>query len=69
MTSKFNIEVKSGGKMKLTQSLKNLEYAKSQGKGYILYMPNATSAQMKEAAKQGIKIYNTESGLKNALND
>jgi len=69
MTSKFNIEVKSGGKMKLTQSLKNLEYAKSQGKGYILYMPNATSAQTKEAAKQGIKIYNTESGLKNALND
>jgi len=25
MTSQFNIEVKSGGKMKLTQSLKNLE--------------------------------------------
>jgi hypothetical protein len=69
MTSKYNIEVKSGGKMKLTQSLKNMEYAKSQDKGYILYMPNATSAQMKEASKKGITIYRTEETLKQALDN
>ncbi len=53
--------------MKLTQSLKNLDYAKSQGKGYILYMPKATTAQINEAAKQGVTVYKTEEELRKAL--
>ena len=53
--------------MKLTQSLKNLEYAKSQGKGYVLYMPKATTAQINEAKKQGISVYTTEEALKEAI--
>lgn len=52
VTSDFNVEVKLGVKMKLAQSSKNQAYAKVQGKGYILYMPEATDAQINEAVKQ-----------------
>lgn len=62
-----NIEVKSGGKMKLTQSLKNADHAKSQGKKYFLYMPKATSAQIKEAAGKGITVYNNQNELMKAI--
>jgi hypothetical protein len=67
MTSKFNIEVKSGKSPNLTQSLKNLEYAKSQGKGYILYMPKANKAQVYDAAKNGITILRNEAELKKTI--
>ena len=67
LTAGFNVEVKSGGKMKLTQSLKNMEYAKSQGQEYILFMPDATTAQMKEAVKKGVPIIKNESELKKKL--
>jgi RHS repeat-associated protein len=67
LTSKINIEVKSGGKMKLKQSAKNQNYAKSTGKGYILYMPKATKTQIAAASNKGITVYTTEEQLKNAL--
>jgi hypothetical protein len=67
VTKTMNIEVKSGNKMKLTQSLKNAEYAKSQGKSYGLYMPNATKAQVTEASQQGVTVYTTEEALKKAI--
>ncbi len=50
--------MKSGNKMKLTQSLKNSEYAKSEGKGYILYMPKATEKQSFDASIKVIKSKN-----------
>ena len=62
-----NIEVKSGQKMKLTQSLKNAAQANSEGKGYYLYMPNATSAQIREAALKGITVIKNEPQLFNIL--
>ncbi|AIL46813.1 hypothetical protein HZP84_13105 [Elizabethkingia anophelis] len=49
--------------MKLTQSLKNSEYAKSKGKGYILYMPKATEKQIFDASKKGIKVIKSENVL------
>ncbi|BBQ06273.1 hypothetical protein EAVNVH72_00925 [Elizabethkingia anophelis] len=55
--------MKSGNKMKLTQSLKNSEYAKSKGKGYILYMPKATEKQIFDASKKGIKVIKSENVL------
>ena len=64
----FHIEVKSGkNKMKLPQSHRNMEYAKSQGRQYILYMPNATTAQIREATKQGIPIITNENTLKQTI--
>ncbi|EQB91766.1 hypothetical protein C874_11255 [Elizabethkingia anophelis 502] len=63
VTKAYNIEVKSGNKMKLTQSLKNSEYAKSKGKGYILYMPKATEKQIFDASKKGIKVIKSENVL------
>jgi hypothetical protein len=68
VTSKFNIEVKSGKSMKLRQSHKNLKFANSQGKGYILYMPKATKAQINEATKQGITVITNEDALRKAIN-
>jgi len=65
VTTKYYIEVKSGGnKMKLTQSLKNMAYANSKGYNYILYMPNATTNQVKAAAEKGITVIRSESILK-----
>jgi RHS repeat-associated protein len=69
MTANFNIEVKSGKKMDLKQSIKNSEFAKSQGKGYILYMPTATNNQIKEAQKNGFPLITTEAKLKEKLNE
>jgi len=67
MTAKFNIEVKSGTSPKFTQSLKNAEYAKSQGKGYILYMPKATKSQVRVANEKGITLIRTVENLKKAI--
>ena len=62
-----NVEVKSGGKMDLTQSLKNKEYSSSQGKGYYLFMPKATGAQIRDAARKGITVIKDEANLKSIL--
>jgi hypothetical protein len=67
ITSGFNIEVKSGKSPNLNQSFKNSEYAQSQGKGYILYMPRANRAQVYDAAKKGITILRTLDELKKAI--
>ncbi|PLK43913.1 hypothetical protein [Emticicia sp. TH156] len=66
VTKTFNIEVKSGKSPNLSQSLKNLEYSKNQGKGYILYMPKANRAQIYDAAKRGVTLLRTEAELKQA---
>lgn len=66
-TNLWNIEVKSGSKMKLTQSLKNKRYADSQGKGYLLYMPKATDTQIVQAAREGITVIKDESKLINTV--
>ncbi|WP_231847478.1 RHS repeat domain-containing protein [Flavobacterium branchiophilum] len=63
-TKNFNIEVKSGNKMKLNQSHKNSQYAKDQGKGYLLYMPKATKKQIQEAANQGVRVVTNPAELK-----
>lgn len=63
VTSAYNIEVKSGNKMKLSQSLKNSEYAKSVGKKYLLYMPKATNKQIFDASKKGINVIKSEKEL------
>ena len=67
VTSKYNVEVKSGigrNKLKLNQSKKNLEYSQSQGKGYILYSPKATRAQIKVAEEDyGIQVITDEKVL------
>ncbi|MNY14937.1 hypothetical protein D3C86_1481270 [compost metagenome] len=60
VTKAFNIEVKSGSKMKLSQSLKNLEYARSKGTEYILFMPKATNRQIFDANKKGITVIKSE---------
>ncbi|REC56938.1 hypothetical protein DRF62_01930 [Chryseobacterium piscium] len=67
VTKSFNIEVKSGNKMKITQSLKNKEFSKTEGKDYILYMPKATNKQIYEASKKGIKVIKTEKALIKAI--
>jgi len=66
-TKSANIEVKSGGKPGITQSLKNAAYAKSQGKAYYLYMPNATTVQVKDAARNGILIFRSIADVIKAL--
>lgn len=47
LTSSFNVEVKSGGKMKLTQSLKNLEYARAKAKGTYYICPRRPLLKLK----------------------
>jgi hypothetical protein len=64
---KANIEVKSGGKMKITQQLKNLSQASSEGKRFFLYMPEATTPQIKEAARSGIIVIKNQYELFNTL--
>ncbi|MNK31434.1 hypothetical protein D3C87_498700 [compost metagenome] len=67
VTKAFNIEVKSGSKMKLSQSLKNLEYARSKGTEYILFMPKATNRQIFDANKKGITVIKSEKILKKTI--
>ncbi|WP_267402126.1 MULTISPECIES: RHS repeat-associated core domain-containing protein [unclassified Chryseobacterium] len=67
VTKAYNIEVKSGNKMKLSQSLKNQSYAESQGKDYILYMPKATKKQVYDAGKKGINVVNNFKTLQKTI--
>ena len=67
VTEKFNIEVKSGRKIKLTQSQKNKAYSASQGKGYILYNPRANKASVQQAAKKGITVVRNMDELSNII--
>jgi len=63
----INIEVKSGGKLKIPQQVKNMAQAAHEGKAYIFYMPEATTAQIREAAKNGITVLKNQTQLFNAI--
>lgn len=67
VTEEYNIEVKSGKRMKLTQSEKNKSYTETQDKKYFIFMPQATSVQIRDAKKKGIEVITSESKLKEKI--